>query len=92
MARTKIHETRGRRTLCSICLSETQSVIAERLGTTQPSVSFWCSGKSRPDAHCRAIIREILGIPIDHWLTAPERRELAQARRRAAAALDGAAK
>ena len=50
-----------------------QTALAVELGITQPSVSSWLTGRARPEAHLRAAISMIAGIPAGDWETAEER-------------------
>lgn len=50
----------------------TQSSLAKELGLSQPSISAWKQGKTRPETHQRQAIRRVLDIPEDDWLTDAE--------------------
>lgn len=51
-----------------------QSWLAERLGLKQPSVWSWVHGHTRPEAHLREALKNVLGIDPDLWMTKDERR------------------
>lgn len=54
-----------------------QGRLALALGVSQPAVSGWASGKTRPETHhMRRAIERLLGIPADDWMT-PEERDTA---------------
>jgi len=46
--------------------------IAHEIGVSQPTVSAWLNGTTRPDAHLRAAIERVLGIKADGWMTDAE--------------------
>lgn len=57
-----------------------QSDLASTLGISQPSVSAWLRGGSRPEPHLREAIRLLTGIPSSDWDTAEERAVIERAR------------
>jgi transcriptional regulator with XRE-family HTH domain len=57
-----------------------QSKLARELGIRQSSVSLWCSGRSRPDAHLREALEVIASIPRGAWETDEERAVVERAR------------
>lgn len=76
--------TRGRSALSRALAARavTQMEIAEAAGVSQPSVSAWVSGASRPDPVQREVLRRSLAIPVSWWLTEAERMRIAATRRR----------
>lgn len=42
----------------------------------QASISSWCRGEARPTPVFRAVLRQLFGIPEEHWLTRNEQRLL----------------
>lgn len=46
--------------------------LAEALGVSQPPVSEWLSGRSRPSPVNRIAIESLTGIPASSWLTEEE--------------------
>lgn len=73
---TQVTDTKGRERLCkAIDDGEwSQTSLAAELGLSQPSVSAWCSGHTRPDSLYRRALKRLLKIDEDDWLTAAERR------------------
>lgn len=53
--------------------SRSQSWLARTLNVSQPSVSAWLTGASRPEAHHREALEALTGIPADEWKTSDER-------------------
>lgn len=49
------------------------SKLAAELGLSQPTVSEWRRGNSRPDVPWRLRLEMLLGIPAAAWLTETER-------------------
>lgn len=47
--------------------SRSQTTLAERLGVSQPSVSAWLRGDSRPEDHHRESIQLLTGVPRESW-------------------------
>lgn len=69
-------ETEGRARLAAVLarpggLSQTR--LAYRLGVSQPAVSEWVAGTTRPTAHIRTAIEALVGIPASAWMTRDER-------------------
>ena len=58
-------------------LSQTEAAAV--LGVTQPAVSQWTRGVSRPDPHLRRAIAAITAIPETSWETADERAQVERA-------------
>lgn len=58
----------------------TQGAIARAMGISQPSVSGWVSGQTRPGPEYRAALESLLGIARDEWLTSREAAVVARAR------------
>lgn len=50
----------------------TRSSLGEAIGVSQPTVSGWVSGISRPKAEHRAALSRCIGIPETDWLTDAE--------------------
>lgn len=50
-----------------------QGLLARALSISQPSVSQWVRGVSRPESHLREAIELITGIPTADWETKDER-------------------
>lgn len=59
-----------------------QGWLANELGISQPSVSAWVRGTSRPEEHLRDALRMLTGIPVDAWRTAVESRQVTRIRER----------
>lgn len=53
--------------------SRSQRFLADELSVSQPSVSAWIRGTARPEAHYRAAIEILTGIPAADWQTDEER-------------------
>lgn len=53
-----------------------QAEIAKRLGVTQQAVSSWVSGRTRPPAHHRKALQQLVGVAEDDWLTDEERQQV----------------
>lgn len=68
-----------------------QSTLARTLGVSQPSVSAWLAGTSRPEAHHREALELLTGIPADAWKTDVERALVARTRAAVEAARNAAA-
>ena len=74
-------DTKARITLCAYFEKEgskSQTWLGEQLGISQPSVSAWLSGRSRPEAHHRRAIERVMAtqsvkVPEDDWMTDDER-------------------
>lgn len=49
-----------------------QGALARALGISQPSVSSWVRGTSRPEGHLREAIELLIGIPVAWWATDEE--------------------
>lgn len=67
------------RTTASIALERwaetpgnSQGALARALGISQPSVSSWVRGTSRPEGHLREAIEMLIGIPVAWWATDEE--------------------
>lgn len=58
-----------------------QTWLAARLSISQPSVSAWLRGSSRPEPHLREALELLVGIPRDHWNTSRERSHVERIRR-----------
>jgi transcriptional regulator with XRE-family HTH domain len=52
--------------------SRSQSWLARRLHVSQPSVTAWLNGDSRPEAHNREALALLTGIPAPAWMTDDE--------------------
>lgn len=59
--------------------SRSQAALARLLGVTQPAVSQWLRGVSRPEMPHRVAIEHLTGIHADEWLSKGETRALAGA-------------
>ena len=57
-----------------------QASLARAVGVSQPSVSAWLTGPSRPESHHREVLEALTGIPADDWKTARERELVLRAR------------
>ena len=57
-----------------------QVEIADQLRITQPNVSNWSRGLSRPNPHHREMLEVLYGIPRSDWLTLQELDALQRAR------------
>lgn len=64
--------------------SRSQTTIAKLLGISQPSVSAWLRGRSRPDSLQRELLELHMGIPSEDWYTDGERERIRREKRRAA--------
>jgi predicted transcriptional regulator len=60
----------------------TQTAVAKLLGVTQPAVSSWLRGVSRPEPMYRDALQGLAGIPQDSWELASERKRRELMRRR----------
>jgi hypothetical protein len=88
------HDTDGRQLLAKITSREpgkdppswSQKRIADALRISQPSVSGWVRGTSRPEPEYREALEHLLGVPRDAWLTSDERKVVAAAKAMAEAA------
>jgi len=49
-----------------------QSTIARKLGVSQPSVSAWLLGRTRPESHYREAIERRFKIRASDWMTDSE--------------------
>ena len=79
-----MYETTGRKRLAAILAEPdglSQTRLAARLGVSQPAVSEWIAGNTRPSAHLRTAIEMLVGIPAGEWMTAEERSVVAEAMR-----------
>jgi transcriptional regulator with XRE-family HTH domain len=68
--------TRGRALLLEYLDREgaiTQAALAARLGVTEPSLSAWKHGATRPEPHFRKALERVAGIPESAWMTNRER-------------------
>jgi transcriptional regulator with XRE-family HTH domain len=67
-------DTRGREQLIEAMEQRgiSQAVLATQLGITQNSVSLWKRGLTRPEAHHREALRNLLGIDPTLWRTPEE--------------------
>ena len=82
------HDTDGRQALAKITAREpghppplwSQRRIADALQISQPSVSGWVRGTSRPEPEYREALEHLLGISRDAWLTPDERKVIASAK------------
>lgn len=43
-----------------------QSQVAVKLGVSQPQVSTWVTGKSRPDVRETLVLARLLGVPMEY--------------------------
>jgi transcriptional regulator with XRE-family HTH domain len=59
---------------------QSQNLMAQQLGVSQPSISAWLAGRSRPDLANLFALQHLIGIPLDAWLTRQERDRLARLR------------
>jgi len=50
--------------------------LAGILGVSQPSVSAWLTGRSKPEGAYRIALERLFSIPCDAWLSIDERRLL----------------
>jgi len=67
--------TRGRDALARYIASSatrSQTSVARELGVEQATVSFWLSGKFRPDPQYRIAMQRLFGIKAEDWLTRDE--------------------
>jgi transcriptional regulator with XRE-family HTH domain len=67
-----------------------QTYIADKLGITQPSVSAWLRGHSRPEPHLRDALAILTGIPGHYWATDEELGVVERARLAAPDTTEGA--
>ncbi|MBN8609152.1 MAG: helix-turn-helix transcriptional regulator [Deltaproteobacteria bacterium] len=51
----------------------TQIEVARRLGVSHATVSFWCSGRSRPACAARSALQRHFGIRAEWWGALPSR-------------------
>lgn len=69
-------DTNGRARLAAIltdpAMGLSQAKIAMRLGVSQPAVSEWVAGHTRPTAQYRTAMAVLWGIPERDWLTTEE--------------------
>lgn len=69
-------DTNGRARLAAIltdpAMGLSQAKIAMRLGVSQPAVSEWVAGNTRPTAQYRTAIAVLWGIPEREWMTTEE--------------------
>lgn len=65
----------------------TRGYIARSVGVSQPAVTGWLTGTSRPVEELRPALALLTGIPRDAWRLKEERDREANALRLAAAAL-----
>jgi len=88
------YKTKGRTALAALCKSgDGQSSLAKTITNagapiTQSAISAWVRGTSRPEPVMRAVLERVLGISVDDWTTAAERRILSRVEARAAMATD----
>ena len=89
--RDKVVSTRGRKLLAEAIDAEaaktprrTQRQLALAIDASEQSFWAWRAGTRRPGELMKARLKELLGIPMDAWLTADERKAFARARRSAA--------
>lgn len=54
--------------------SRSQASVATAVGVTDPAVSAWVKGHSRPEPHLRLVIEVLASIPATAWETEEERR------------------
>jgi transcriptional regulator with XRE-family HTH domain len=69
-------QTEGRRLLLKYYGAKgsmTQAALAATLGVTEPSLSAWKRGTSRPESHYRKALERLIGIPEGTWMTRRER-------------------
>lgn len=57
-----------------LCKHSSQSDVGRKLGVSQPTVSAWVSGRTRPEPHLRDALQALTGIPVSEW-EQPEERE-----------------
>ncbi len=77
--------TRGRALLAAWLAEDparSQTKLADDLGITQPSVSGWLTGKSRPEDAMREAVEILTGVPRAAWRTEAERDAVAELRAR----------
>ena len=76
--RKRLEDTAGAKALRSWLATgvegRSQTELARLLAISQPSVSQWLRGTSRPEHHHRIALERIAGIPVTDWLTRKERR------------------
>lgn len=72
--------------------SLTKVALAERLDCNLSTVWKWLrrerDKRARPDMIAREKLRALFGIPVELWLTAKERRDIASAQKLAATGTD----
>jgi len=91
MAKRTKTRTDGQRLLQSVVDGgRTVTWIAAICGVSQPAVSGWLSGRSRPDVEHRLTLEKHLGVLAEAWLTAAERRLASELELKRAAALGAA--
>lgn len=68
--------------------NSSQSDVARTLGVSQPTVSAWVNGRTRPEPHLRDALVALAGISVADWELPEERqqREAAMGRIREGAA------
>jgi transcriptional regulator with XRE-family HTH domain len=59
--------TEGQLRLLKICKKYTQARVARKCGVSQAVISFWISGKRKPDYDNRKTLRELYQIDMDAW-------------------------
>lgn len=67
--------TKARRWLASYVGSKdgkSRSRIADLLGISQPAVSGWVDGITRPNDVHRKALERLIGLPADDWMTRDE--------------------
>jgi DNA-binding transcriptional regulator YdaS (Cro superfamily) len=76
-------KTEGRKLLNEwfVLTGTKKTAFAKKCRVSQPAVSQWSSGTSRPDDDLRKVISRLTGghVPVGSWLTARERKAEAQA-------------
>lgn len=65
--------TQGRRALLSVLQRTTAQFVAARCRVAPSRVSEWASGKSRPSAVSRSLLRAAYGIDESAWVTPSDR-------------------
>jgi len=77
------YDTEGRRRLKAYLerTGRSQAWLAGQLKISQPSVSEWLVGESRPKLFLRAVIATLALIAPDEWLISGEREAVANAQR-----------
>ena len=76
-------------TLARVCSERTQAIVAAAVGVSQPMISIYLSGQSRPGDDIREQIEALYSIPRGWW-TLPPPGEAAMRPRRAVRTIEQA--